>query len=323
MAYAATLNDVRAARERIAAYAHITPIFRCETLNKMSGRSLFFKAENLQKVGAFKFRGAMNAVLQLSEAEASAGVVTHSSGNHAQALALAARTRGIPATIIMPDNAVPAKKAAVLDYGAEVVECIPTLEARETAAQSVLDERGGTFIHPYNHPHIIAGQGTSALEFMEQVPDLDAIIAPVGGGGLMSGICVAVRGTQPWTKLIAAEPSGADDFARSMAQGTYIPQTAPDTLADGLLTSTGDLTWPILRDHVNAVFTAEDTEIIAAMRLLWERAKLFVEPSAAVGLAIVLAAEFKALEGLERVGIVLSGGNPDLDALPWVTGGPA
>ena len=250
--------------------------------------------------------------------DAAAGVVTHSSGNHAQALALAARTRGIPATIIMPNNAVPAKKAAVLEYGAEVVECIPTLDARETAAQAILDAKGGTFIHPYNHPHIIAGQGTTALEFMEQVSDLDAVIAPVGGGGLMSGICVAVRGMQPWTKIIAAEPSGADDFARSMAQGVYIPQTAPDTLADGLLTSTGDLTWPILRDHVHAVFTADDAQIVSAMRLLWERAKLFVEPSAAVSLAIVLAAEFKALEGLERIGIVLSGGNPDLDSLPWV-----
>ena len=321
MPYAATIDDIREARDRIAKYAHVTPVFRCETLSQMAGRSLFFKAENLQKVGAFKFRGAMNAVLQLSEEEAAVGVVTHSSGNHAQALALAARMRGIPATIIMPNNAVPAKKAAVLDYGAEVVECIPTLAARETAAQAVMDAKGGTFIHPYNHPHIIAGQGTSALELMEQVPDLDAIIAPVGGGGLMSGICVAVRGVQPWTKLIAAEPAGADDFARSMQQGTYIPQTEPKTLADGLLTSTGDLTWPILRDHVHAVFTSEDPEIIAAMRLLWERAKLFVEPSAAVGLAVVLAAEFKALEGMERIGIVLSGGNPDLDALPWVTGG--
>ena len=317
--YAVSLRDVQDARDRISTYAHITPVVRCQTLDDMSGKSLFFKCEHLQKVGAFKFRGATNAVLQLSEEEARRGVVTHSSGNHAQALALAAKNRGIPATIIMPNNAVPAKKAAVEGYGARVIQCAPRLEAREEAAQKVLDEDGGVFIHPYNHPHIIAGQGTVALELFEQVPDLDVVIAPVGGGGLMSGICVATRGVRPWVRIVAAEPTGADDFARSMASDQYIPQTNPQTIADGLLTSTGDLTWPILRDHVDAVMTVEDSAMTHAMRLLWERAKLMVEPSAAVSLAVALSAEFQELNNLQRVGIVLSGGNTNLDQLPWLS----
>ena len=291
---------------------------RCKTLDELSGKELFFKCEHLQKVGAFKFRGATNAVLQLPEEEARKGVVTHSSGNHAQALALAAKNRGIPATIIMPSNAVPAKKAAVEGYGARVIECEPRLEAREEAAQKVLDEEGGVFIHPYNHPHIIAGQGTVALEPFEQVPNLDVVIAPVGGGGLMSGICVATRGVRSWMRIIAAEPDGADDFAQSMRAGHFIPQTNPQTIADGLLTSTGDLTWPILRDHVDTVMTVSDEALTHAMRLLWERAKLMVEPSAAVSLAVALSSEFQSLDNVQRVAIVLSGGNTNLDQLPWV-----
>jgi threonine dehydratase len=287
----------------------------CATLDRLAGRQLFFKCEHLQKAGAFKFRGAYNAVRQLAAAAAGRGVVTHSSGNHAQALALAARMRGIPAHIVMPSNAAAVKQRAVADYGGRVVLCTPTLAAREATAASLLAETGATLIPPYDHPHIIAGQGTVALELLQQVPDLDAIIAPVGGGGLISGICVAATALQPSLRIIAAEPAGADDAARSKAAGQLISQTAPDTIADGLLTSLGELTWPIIRDQVERVVTPTDVEIIDAMRLAWERAKLLIEPSAAVAVAAALALSSAA--SLRRVGVVLSGGNLDLDRLPW------
>ena len=315
--YAADLRAVREAAGRVASWIHKTPVPTCATLDRLSGRSLFFKCENLQKAGAFKFRGASNAVLKLSAEIAARGVVTHSSGNHAQALALAARLRGIPAHIVMPRTAAAVKRRAVLEYGARVIDCEPNLSARESTAAAVLAETGGTLIHPYNNPDIIAGQGTVALELCEQVPGLDAVVAPVGGGGLVAGICVALRELAPAIRIFAAEPKGADDAARSKAAGTLIPQTSPNTIADGLLTSRGELTWPLLRDRVERVITVSEEEIVAAMRLMWERAKLLIEPSSAVAVAAVLSDEFRKLAGRGRVGVILSGGNADLDRLPW------
>jgi threonine dehydratase len=317
MTFAANLVAVREAARRIEGLAHRTPVLTCATLDRLAGRALFFKCEQFQKAGAFKFRGACNAILKLPPDVAARGVVTHSSGNHAQALALAARMRGIPAHVVMPRTASPVKRRAVEEYGARVIECEPVLEAREQTAAAVLAETGGTLVPPYNHPDVIAGQGTIALELLDQAPGLDAIVAPVGGGGLVSGICAAVSGLAPTCRIFAAEPKGADDAARSKAAGTLIPQTGPHTMADGLLTSLGDLTWPFVRDCVDRVITVSEEEILTAMRLAWERAKLLIEPSSAVALAAVLSDEFRALEGLPRVGIVLSGGNVDLDRLPW------
>ncbi len=316
-AYAVDLEAIRAAAVRIAGLAHRTPVETCATLDRLAGRHLFFKCEHLQKVGAFKFRGALNAVLCLAEDVAVRGVVTHSSGNHAQALALAARLRGIPAHIVMPSTAQVVKRRAVEEYGGRVVLCEPTLQARESTAASIQTQTGATLIHPYNHPEVIAGQGTTALELLEQVPDLDAILAPVGGGGLLSGVCLAAKALKPAIRVFAAEPAGADDAARSFAAGQLIPQTGPKTIADGLLTSLGELTWPIIRDYVEAVVTVTEQEIVQAMRLAWERAKLLIEPSAAVAVAAALAETFKARTGLSRVGVVLSGGNANLDRLPW------
>ena len=310
-------DAVRRAAERLAPLVHHTPVATCATLDRLASRSLFFKCEHLQKCGAFKFRGASNAVLSLSAAVAAKGVVTHSSGNHAGALALAARMRGIPAHIVMPHNASAVKRRATRDYGGYLVDCEPTQAAREAAAAAVVAETGGTLIAPFDHPDVIAGQGTAALELLDQVPELDALITPVGGGGLTSGTCLAVQGAAPRVRVFAAEPKGADDAARSKAAGQRVLQTDPHTVADGLRTSLGDLTWPIVRDSVDRVITVTEEEIIAAMRLLWERAKLMVEPSSAVAFAAVMTDEFRALPGLGRVGIVLSGGNVDLDHLPW------
>jgi threonine dehydratase/serine racemase len=315
--YAADLDDFRAAARRIAGLAHRTPVLTCATLDRLAGRSLFFKCEHLQKAGAFKFRGACNAVTKLPPETAARGVVTHSSGNHAGALALAARLRDVAAHVVMPRTASPVKRRAVREYGGRVVECEPTLAAREAASAAVLAETGGVLIPPYDHPDVIAGQGTVALELLEQVPGLDAIVAPVGGGGLISGIALASAALAPSVRVIAAEPAGADDAARSKAAGTFVPQTGPRTVADGLLTSLGELTWPVVRDRVERVITVTEEEILAAMRLAWERAKLLIEPSSAVAVAAVLSPRLRELEGLNRVGVVLSGGNVDLDALPW------
>jgi threonine dehydratase/serine racemase len=311
------LAAVREAARRIAGFAHRTPVLTCATLGGLAGRALFFKCEQFQKAGAFKFRGACNAVRRLPDEVAARGVVTHSSGNHAQALALAARLRRIPAHIVMPRNASAVKRRAVEEYGGRVILCEPTLAAREETAAAVQKETGATLIPPYDHPDVIAGQGTVALELLEQVPELDAIVAPVGGGGLVSGVCLAGHGLKPSLRVFAAEPAGADDAARSKAAGRLIPQTGPKTIADGLLTSLGELTWPIIRDQVERVVTVGEDEIVAAMRLAWERAKLLIEPSAAVAVAAVLCEQFRSLEGLKRVGVVLSGGNVNLDALPW------
>lgn len=318
MTYAADIEAVHAAAQRLRGVAHRTPVATCATLDRLARRRLFFKCENLQRVGAFKFRGAWNAIAQLPVEIAARGVVTHSSGNHAQAVALAARLRGIAAHIVMPSTASTVKRRAVEEYGGHVITSEPTLQARESTAAAVLDETGGTLIPPYNHPDVIAGQGTAALELLDQVPHLDALVVPVGGGGLLSGTCITARAVNQSIRLFAAEPAGADDAARSMGAGTLIPQTAPHTIADGLLTSLGELTWPIIRDHVERVVTVTEEQIIAAMRLAWERAKLLIEPSSAVALAAVLSDEFKQLDGVERVGVMLSGGNVDLDHLPWM-----
>ena len=315
--YAICLDDVRDARERIAGWAHHTPIMTCATLDRLAGRSLFFKCEQWQKVGAFKFRGACNAVLRLSDTEAKRGVVTHSSGNHAQALALAAKLRGIPAHIVMPRNATPVKRRAVEGYAANVIECEPTLVAREVKVVEVQDRTGAILIPPYNHRDVMAGQGTVALEMLDEIAELDAIVTPISGGGLMAGVAIAAKALKPAIRLFAAEPLGADDAARSKAAGTFIEQTAPRTIADGLLTSMGNLTWPVVRDLVEAVITVTEEEIVQAMRLTWERAKFLIEPSSAVAVAAVLTTVFQDLPAMRKVGIVLSGGNVNLDRLPW------
>lgn len=315
--YAANLRDVREAQARIADHTHRTPVLTCATLDRLAGRKLFFKCENFQKVGAFKFRGACNAILKLPRAEAARGVVTHSSGNHAQALALAAAIRGIEAHVVMPENAPGVKRRAVEDYGATVYPCKPTLAAREEGTARVMETTGAALIPPYNHPDVIAGQGTVALELLAQVEKLDAVVAPVGGGGLISGISIASKGLNPEIRVFAAEPTGADDAARSLAAKRLIPQTDPKTIADGLLTGLGEYTWPIIRDHVERVLTVTDDEIRAAMRLVWERMKILIEPSAAVAVAAVLGDEFKSIPEIARVGIVLSGGNVDLDTISF------
>lgn len=316
-ASAISIDEVRAAAGRILPFAQRTPVQTCATISRLAGREVYFKCELFQKVGAFKFRGACNAVMKLSAAEASRGVVTQSSGNHGQALALAAKLRGIPAHIVMPTNTSAAKINAVREYGARVIFCEPTLQSREATVEQVTKETGGIYIPPYNHRDVIAGQGTVALEFLEQVPALEAIIAPVGGGGLLSGICVAAKAINPGIRIFAGEPVGADDASRSKQAGKLLPQTSPETMADGLRTSLGELTWPFVRDDVEQVFTVAEDAIARTMRLMWERSKLMIEPSSAVPVAAVLSDEFKALPGLSRVGIVLSGGNVDLDHLPW------
>tara|TARA_B100000405_G_scaffold248977_1_gene182537 strand:- start:514 stop:1500 length:987 start_codon:yes stop_codon:yes gene_type:complete len=321
--YAADLSAIRAAAERIQGGVHQTPVLTCSALDALAKRSLFFKCENLQKIGAFKMRGALNAVMSLSEEAAARGVVTHSSGNFAQAVALAAKTRGVPAYIVMPQTAPEVKRRAVEGYGAEITMCVPTLEARETTAAEVGARTGATFLHPYDQAEVIAGQGTVALELVEQVQDLDAVLVPVGGGGLISGITLALRELAPHVRVFAVEPHGADDAARSKAAGEHILQTAPNTIADGLLTSLGELTWPVVRDLVEEVLLVDDAEITAAMRLIWERMKIVVEPSAATVLAATLQPEFLAREGLGRLGLVLSGGNVDLTKLPWGRESPA
>jgi len=303
------LNDIRQASARIRPHAHWTPVVRCRTLDEITGVSLFFKCENLQKVGAFKFRGACNAVLSLSEEEASHGVATHSSGNHAQALALAARMHGIHATIVMPSNAPDVKRAAVAGYGGEIVLCEPTLQAREESLAAVVGKSGAVVIHPYNNYDVIAGQGTASLELLEEVPALDAILVPVGGGGLLSGTLIAGKGISPRIKIFAIEPEGADDAYRSWKAGEIIPMVGPKTVADGLLTSLGDKTFPIIQRLVDEIVTVSDEAILKAMKLIWERAKLVVEPSGAVPLGALLEGKVD-LSG-KKAGIILSGGNVD------------
>jgi threonine dehydratase len=310
-------EDVLAAAARIAPFVHRTPVMTCSALDELCGARLFLKCENLQKVGAFKARGATNAVLSLSDDEAARGVATHSSGNHAQALALAARRRGIPAWIVMPTTAPAVKRAAVAGYGAVIVPCEPTLAAREQTLREVVDRTGAAFVPPYDDERIIAGQGTAALERAADAPGLDRVLCPVGGGGLLAGTAVALSGCAPAVKVVGCEPDGADDTARSFAAGRRLPAVDPRSVCDGLLTSVGERNFPLIARLVAGIWTVPDQAVIAAMRLLFERAKLVVEPSGAIGLAAALAHRDE-LAGA-RVGIILSGGNVDLDRLPWLS----
>lgn len=312
--------DIEAAASRIAPYVHRTPLVSSAALSALAGCDLQLKAENLQKVGAFKARGAHNAVFALSDAEAAAGVVTHSSGNHAAAVALAARNRTTTAHVVMPRNAPEVKKAAVAGYGAEITLCEPTLQAREDAVTDIMSRTGAVLVHPYDDALVIAGQGTTGLEILDQNHAIghgppDAVVVPVGGGGLLSGIAVAVKARHPDCEVIGAEPTGADDAYRSFRSGTIVPQIAPDTIADGLLTSLGDRNFAIISRLVDDIVLVDDTGIVEAMELIWTRAKLVVEPSGAVGVAAVLA--HRGRFAGRRVVAVLTGGNVDLRNLPW------
>jgi len=307
-----TIEDIRAAHERIRACVHRTPVLTSLTLNEMVGARLFFKCENFQKVGAFKFRGACNAVFSLSDEEAAKGVLTHSSGNHAAALSLAARTRGIPAYIVMPSNAPQVKVDAVKGYGGQITFCEPTLEARESTAREVMEETGATFIHPYNDYRIIAGQGTAALELIEDAGELDFVLAPVSGGGLLSGTALTTKALLPEAKVIGCEPENADDACRSKDAGKIIPMKNPNTICDGLRTSLGDKTFPVVMEYVDEIALASEADVVAAMRVLFERMKIVVEPSGAIPLAVLLGKKIDVKD--KRVGLILSGGNVDLSS---------
>jgi threonine dehydratase len=310
-----TLTHIQQAAERIKPYAHRTPVLTNESLDQRVGVQVYLKCENMQKVGAFKFRGACNAVYSLNDDEAKHGVCTHSSGNHAQALALAAKMRGIPAYIVMPSNAPQVKKDAVAGYGGQITYCEPTQQARESTLAKIAEGTGANVIHPYNDERVVAGQGTATLELLDEVPDLDAVIAPVGGGGLISGTSIAAKGLNPNIRVIAAEPEMADDAFRSMKEGKIVPSVNPKTIADGLLTSFGSLTFPIAQQNVEQVVTVSEQGIINSMRFIWERAKIIIEPSAAVAVAVLWEKKID-LSGL-KVGVILSGGNVDLGKLPW------
>jgi threonine dehydratase len=309
------LATVRAARARIAPHVHRTPVMTCRSLDEAAGARLYFKCENFQKVGAFKARGAVNAVFSLGDEEARRGVVTHSSGNHGAALAYAAGRRGIPAWIVMPDNAPAIKQANVRGFGGVIRFCAPTVAAREAACAAVQAETGATLVHPYNDWRVIAGQGTAALELLEEVPDLDIVVAPCGGGGLLSGTAIVAKAMQPGVRVFGAEPAGADDACRSLAAGHIVPQDDPRTIADGLRTSLGEKTFAVLSRLADGIGTASEAAIVRAMRTTWERMKIVIEPSSAVPLACLLEGTIPA--GGARVGVVLSGGNVDLDRLPW------
>ena len=310
-----TKEEIANAHERISSFIHRAPVLSNQTMNGLAGAELFFKCENFQKVGAFKFRGATNAILQLSEDEKRNGVVTHSSGNHAQALSLAAKFNGLSAYIVMPNNAPIPKRKAVAGYGAEIVLCEPTLEAREAAAKKVIERTGAAFIHPFNDYRVIAGAATAAKELIEDCDNLDYIIAPVGGGGLLSGTALTAKYFSPQTKVVGAEPEGANDAFLTFKSGEFVPQNNPNTVCDGLRTSLGDKTFRIILDHVNDVMTANDDEIIQAMRLVWERMKIIIEPSCAVTLAVVL--KNPEIFRDKRIGLILTGGNVDLEKLPF------
>ena len=310
------LAAIRAAHTRIRPHIRRTPVLTNDALDTASGGSLFFKCENLQHVGAFKARGATNAVFSLTDAEAARGVCTHSSGNHGAALARAAKLRGIPATIVMPSNAPEVKSRNVASFGARVVFCEPTKQAREEACARIIAETGATLIHPFTDFRVMAGAGTALIELMEDAPSLDLVLCPVGGGGLLSGTSVAVKSLLPRARVIAAEPVGADDAAQSFRAGKIVPAAKADTIADGLRTTIGDVNFAIIRQHVDDIVTVTETEIVAAMRALWDHLHVVVEPSGAVSFALILAGKID-VRG-QRVGLILSGGNVDLDALPWM-----
>ena len=315
MQFIPKFEDIEAASRLISAHVHRTPVLTSKQLDAISGASLFFKCENFQKVGAFKFRGATNAVLNLTDARRAAGVVTHSSGNHAAALAHAAAMRGVKAYIVMPSSAPEVKKRAVAGYGAEITFCEPTLAVREAAAAEVIERTGATMIHPYDNFYIIAGQGTAAMELLEELPYPDAVLAPVGGGGLLSGSAIATRHMAPSAKIYGAEPLLADDAARSLRTGAIQPALPPQTIADGLLTSLCERTFTVIRKNVDDILTVTEDQIIEAMTLMWTRMKIVVEPSSAVPLAAVLAN--RDLFSGKKVGIIVSGGNADLSKLPF------
>ncbi|XP_044139832.1 serine racemase isoform X1 [Bufo gargarizans] len=314
--YCITLRAVQEAQRRIQGLVHTTPVMTCSSLDALSGRKLFFKCELLQKTGSFKIRGALNAVKSLPSDKCTA-VVTHSSGNHGQALALAAQSMGIPAHVVVPTTAAACKKAAILRFGALIVDCEPTDKSRAEVAAKTLEKTGGVLIHPNQDPAVIAGQGTIGLEILEQVPGLEALVVPVGGGGMVAGIAVAVKAIKPDVKIYAAEPLNADDCYRSKKSGVLTPNLQPPiTIADGVKSSIGPNTWPIIRDLVDDVFTVTEDEIKSATRLVWERMKLLIEPTAGLGLAVILSSQFQEIgRDVQNIGVVLCGGNVDLATL--------
>jgi threonine dehydratase len=310
-----TLEDVLDAARRIAGHARRTPVLTSRSLDELAGARLFFKCENLQRVGAFKFRGACNAVQSLDPITAAAGVVTQSSGNHGAAVALACRERGIPATVVVPRSAPAVKLAAIRAFGARIVPCEVAQADRNRVTAEVLAGQGGSLVHPYNDGRVIAGQGTATLELLDEVPDLDVLVTPVSGGGLLSGTCIAGHGVRPSLRIYGAEPAGAADAHDSLAAGERITGRAAETICDGLRAELGTLTFPVLREHLDDILCVDDVETVAAMRLLWERLKMVVEPSAAITLACVM--KHPGLFANARIGLILSGGNVDLDGLPW------
>ena len=314
--YIPTFQDVLDAHERIRPYVHRTPVLTSTYLNDLTGADLFFKCENFQKAAAFKVRGASNAVFGLSDEKAARGVATHSSGNHALSLAYAAGRRGIPCHVVMPRTAPQAKKDAVIGYGGKITECEPSTSSREEVFAQVEAQTGADFVHPYNDPRVIAGQGTCSRELVEQVKGLDAVVAPIGGGGMISGTCLSLSNIASNVKIYAAEPEQADDAARSFRAGHIIADDAPVTVADGLKVPLKELTWHFVSNHVTDILTATEQEIIDAMRLTWARMKIVMEPSSAVPLAIIL--KNRDVFAGKRIGIIVTGGNVDLDRLPWM-----
>ncbi len=313
--YIPTFDDVKDAHQRVEPWIHRTPVLTSSFFNARSGAELFFKCENFQKAGAFKVRGASNAVFGLSDDKAANGVATHSSGNHALSLSYAAGRRGIPCHVVMPHTAPQAKKDAVSGYGGKITECEPSTSSREEIFARVQAETGADFVHPYNDPRVIAGQATCSLELVDQVGELDAVIAPIGGGGMVSGCCLTLSNITPTTKIYAAEPKNADDAYRSFKAGHIIADDAPQTVADGLKVPLKDLTWHFVSNHVEDILIATEDEIVDAMKLIWQRMKIVMEPSSAVPLATIL--KNKNLFAGKRVGVIITGGNVDLDKLPW------
>jgi threonine dehydratase len=316
--YVPTFDDVLAAHDRIRPHIHRTPVLTSSYFNELTGAELFFKCENFQKAGAFKVRGACNAVFGLTEEQARLGVCTHSSGNHALSLSYAAGRRGIPCNVVMPRTAPEAKKDAVRGYGGVITECEPSTSSREEVFARVQAATGGEFVHPYNDPRVVAGQATCSRELLEQVEGLDAVIAPIGGGGMVSGTCLTISSIAPGLDVYAAEPKNADDAFRSFRAGHIIADDAPETVADGLKVPLKDLTWHFVKNHVTDIFTATEEEIVEAMKLTWKRMKIVMEPSCAVPLATIL--KNKDVFRGRRVGVVITGGNVDLDKLPWMKG---
>lgn len=312
-----TYRNVCDAHERIAPWVHHTPVLTCRTFDDMTGAKLHFKCENFQKAGAFKVRGATNAVFSLDGAAAGPGVATHSSGNHALSLSRAAQCRGIPCKVVMPHTAPKAKMDAVRGYGGEITTCEPSLSDRERTLEAIIEQTGAEFVHPYNDPRVIAGQGTCARELVDQIGGLDALVAPIGGGGMISGSSLTCASIAPDTRIYAAEPAQADDAHRSFHAGHIIPDDAPNTIADGLRVSLRPYTWHFVSRYVSDVLLASEDEIIDAMRLIWKRMKIVVEPSSAVAMATIF--KNPNLFAGKRVGVILTGGNVDLDNLPWMT----